>query len=309
MTLSPWLRFFRFPNLPTVPGDALAGGALALPFNWFFAEQIWHFYGAALVVLFAYMFGLADNDVAGAKSDATDAPERPIPAGEITLAQARLARTACLLALVLTVYFTKFTYAYPLILALLVCIVIYNRFKGFVLMGLCRGLGFLIGVLAVAGDLHTFSDLVSRRPAYVIAFLAWTLHTAAITWLASDEHKAEKSMGVFRFIPGMATLLPIIAVATIDVEFRIVSTVVIIFNLLAYAAWFRTVWRLGKPHTPEIRRRAVGGAIGALMFMQAGFVAICAFGGGWILSVAVVFVFLFLARLSIRHFQPRITGS
>ena len=30
MKLLPWFRFFRLPNLPTAPGDALAGAAFAL---------------------------------------------------------------------------------------------------------------------------------------------------------------------------------------------------------------------------------------------------------------------------------------
>ena len=30
MKLLPWFRFFRLPNLPTAPGDALAGAAVGL---------------------------------------------------------------------------------------------------------------------------------------------------------------------------------------------------------------------------------------------------------------------------------------
>ncbi|MGN0852705.1 MAG: hypothetical protein ACI4Q3_04940 [Kiritimatiellia bacterium] len=28
MKLRPWFKFFRLPNLPTAPGDALAGAAM-----------------------------------------------------------------------------------------------------------------------------------------------------------------------------------------------------------------------------------------------------------------------------------------
>ena len=30
MKIRPWLQFFRLPNLPTAPGDALAGAAFLL---------------------------------------------------------------------------------------------------------------------------------------------------------------------------------------------------------------------------------------------------------------------------------------
>jgi len=317
---SPWLRLFRFPNLPTVPGDALAGGVVALfaanisvwencacfggPHNCFYpipvSNVINAVFGASLVVLFAYMFGLADNDIAGAKSDAIDAPERPIPAGEITLAQAKLARTTCLLALVVTAYLFKITYIYPVAVALLAAIIIYNRFKGFLLMGLCRGLGLVCGVVVVLWSTDILSVLWSAD--ILSAFFAWTLYTAGITWLASDEHIAERGMGKFRFVPGLAVLLPLALMWRTP---KVIEwTVFIVFSLAAYAIWFRAVWPLGKTHAPAVRRRAVGRAIGALMLIQMGFIFAYEEESLWI-AIAI----LFLARFAIRFFQPKITGS
>ena len=96
MSIRPWLRFFRVPNLPTALGDAAAGSALAFamlaggeaPSDGVLAA----FLAAAAAELLLYLFGLADNDIAGAESDARDAPDRPIPSGEISLRAARVAR-------------------------------------------------------------------------------------------------------------------------------------------------------------------------------------------------------------------------
>ena len=53
-------------------------------------------FAAAVGVLFIYMFGLADNDVVDARADAENAPDRPIPRGEISQPVALVAMFACL---------------------------------------------------------------------------------------------------------------------------------------------------------------------------------------------------------------------
>ena len=78
-----WLRLFRVVNLPTVPGDVFVGAALMSFFSW---RAMSGLAAAACASVFLYMFGLADNDIVGAKGDSG----RPIPDGEITLGAARL---------------------------------------------------------------------------------------------------------------------------------------------------------------------------------------------------------------------------
>ena len=92
---NPWLRFFRVPNLPTAPGDALAGAAFMMPVGDATLPQA---FAAAVGVLFMYMFGLADNDVVDARADAENAPERPIPRGEISPMSASVAIVVCVCA-------------------------------------------------------------------------------------------------------------------------------------------------------------------------------------------------------------------
>ena len=304
--ISPWLRFFRLPNLPTVPGDALAGAALALAVS---NSQLLTFNSqllTSLIVLFAYMFGLADNDIAGEFEDRANAPERPIPAGEITLPQARLARTTCLLAAVALAYFSKLTVLLPFVAVLLIFVLLYNRMKndfritGFFVMGLCRGMGLACGIVTATWLEHIIPTL-EMYFAYAAAFLAWTLYTAAITWLASDEHEADKGMDFFRFIPGMAVLIPL---ATLRFYGGNAFLPILLFCVAAYVAWVLAVLPLGKPHNPDLRRRAVGKSIGALMLLQAGFILTIR---DW--RLLCVFLSLVIIRALMRHFRPKITGS
>ena len=90
------------PNLPTAPGDALAGAAfLLVAMPEVFVYSLPRVVAAGVAALCFYLFGLADNDIVGYASDQTNAPERPLPRGEISLRAARVARLLCLMGAVL----------------------------------------------------------------------------------------------------------------------------------------------------------------------------------------------------------------
>ena len=93
--IAPWLRFFRLPNLPTAPGDALAGAAFMLPAG---DATLARAFAAAVGALFMYMYGLAVNDEIDANNDVEAAPDRPIPSGEISMKAARTVGCMCLIA-------------------------------------------------------------------------------------------------------------------------------------------------------------------------------------------------------------------
>ena len=143
-----YLRFFRAANLVTAPGDALVGAAAAL----------------ALTSLLMYMFGLADNDIVGAP---TDPKTRPVAAGEISLRAAKLARGACLT--LAAVAFALAGGCFPLLVALTALIIVYNRTKNPLLMGLARGANVLLG-----------------GPAWLPAAI-WTVYIAAVTKYSERE--------------------------------------------------------------------------------------------------------------------------
>ena len=197
--LMPWLRFFRVVNLPTVPGDVLVGAAAAM---WACRDSAADAEALVPVALAAasscclYLFGLADNDIVGAATD----EGRPIPAGEITMRAARIARGACLalgilpLAVIGALPFAGATAAFELLVAfaLVAVIVAYNRTKRPRLMGLCRGLNVVLGVSAIVPPLF-WPRLMRHAPlaACVIAAVvaAWTIYVAAVTWYSEGEER------------------------------------------------------------------------------------------------------------------------
>lgn len=185
--VKPWLKFFRVVNLPTVPGDVLAGAAVVWTLlggggNGVVVTRV---FLAALSAVAAYLFGLADNDIVGAK---TDGPERPIPAGEISVGAARLARGLCLGLVLLVGAAADLPPAWWVTMcALVASIVVYNRTKAWFLMGLCRGLNFLCGVV-VLFPFSEFLRLTGGQLLVVVGlFILWTLSVAGITKYSEGE--------------------------------------------------------------------------------------------------------------------------
>ena len=194
-----WLRLFRVVNLPTVPGDVLVGAALMSFFSW---RAISGLAAAACASVFLYMFGLADNDIVGAKGDSG----RPIPDGEITLGAARLARGLCLFAaLVVALIGSLPRFWWPVALALVLSIVVYNRTKWSVFMGLCRALNVVCGVACVK-IAFTQGDERLVYPVAVVAGL-WFLYIWAVTkYSEGEENNPGKKRLVGMFVGGIVYL-------------------------------------------------------------------------------------------------------
>ena len=87
-----WISLLRPPNLPTVPGDPLAG--------WFLAggTGVPAAVAAAGAALLFYIAGLILNDVADIEIDRRERPERPLPSGIISRRAALHAGLLCGLA-------------------------------------------------------------------------------------------------------------------------------------------------------------------------------------------------------------------
>lgn len=171
--LLSWLRLFRVVNLPTVPGDVLAGAAIAVAFGGGTVRpEVWW---AAVASVFMYMFGLADNDIMGASTDR----DRPIPEGAISLPAARIARG---LALGLVLISGSLGNLSPLwwisAFALAVLVVVYNRTKIAFVMGGCRALDVVLGAAAAMS-----------RPGWpvAIAALAWGSYFFFVTKCSEGE--------------------------------------------------------------------------------------------------------------------------
>lgn len=175
--LTAWLRLFRAVNLPTVPGDVFAGVAAA---GWLGDGDVVPraVAGAALAGVLLYMYGLADNDIVGAATDR----DRPIPQGLISMRFARIARGACILGAMATAVLVQLPHLWWLpAFFVTLCIVIYNRTKSPLLMGLCRGFNLLCGFAAASPELPR-----GRTAALALAAL-WTLYIAGVTKYSEGE--------------------------------------------------------------------------------------------------------------------------
>jgi len=333
MKLRPWLQFFRLPNLPTAPGDALAGAALLLgAFPETFGARLSATMGGLLPALasgaaawFFYLFGLADNDIAGAAEDARNTPERPIPSGRISMRAAKLARVLCLLMALGIGAVADLPWTWWVVAAWLVAVIcIYNRVKGALLMGCCRGLSLLAGGAALfRGDMvkgtHAFelggdgATMLVGVGALLLAALGWILYIGAVTKLSEGEERESEGLGNRRYVLGLAAFVPLTALVPI-VGYRlmlpevIIAPTLILLPLLSglwtFSTWCAAVGPLWMAHGPAERRAAVGRTIGALLQLQIGFMLLAPNP-----VFMIVALFLWFAARTIRRLAPSISGS
>ena len=319
---NPWLRLFRVPNLPTAPGDALVGAAFMMPAGDAMLPQA---FAAGVGVLFMYMYGLVDNDLADATADTSNAPDRPIPRGEISSRAATVMMFACLIAASLLPNWIvwhfrpgeRLPFLWNAVMVLLICcIYAYNRKKRAWLMGACRGLSVVCGGIAVwVPDYHPYTQRLLPYCWYLFAALivvavGWGAYIASVTKLSEGEERPSEGLGNRRFVLGLSAFLPLLGFVPIACTPGVMFTSCVPFILpvagccCAFVAWCIAVAPLWLPHGPQERRRAVGRTIGALIYLQIGFMLV------WPrLSFLVAAVGLWLASRLVRRLIPHISGS
>ncbi len=281
MKISGLLKLFRLPNLPTAPGDALAGAAFVVCFAIQSRAVTTHIsismviIASAIAALFLYMYGLADNDIVGVKEDIENNSPRPIPQGEISLFQAKVARAICLALAIIAGGVGRLPWQWWLgALGIVICVWFYNRFKnkckliGLLAMGLCRSMSLFSGALAVYGVLLKLGISISFPCGVFFLMLGWTGYIAAVTYLAYDEHNAKAGLGLHYYLLGIVSLIPIVGIIGFDKQFILVPTLVCAFMCLR---WILVLLPLRKEHAPADRRKAVGQTISALIYLQFGF--------------------------------------
>lgn len=224
----PWLRLFRVVNLPTVPGDVLVGAAAVLAaWGTRMSSQILTAVAAAGVAsVFIYLFGLVDNDIVGAKTDA----DRPIPRGEISLGAARVARAICWAAVLVA----GFVGGLPPLwwvtaCALLVVVITYNRTKDWFLMGVCRGLNVICGAASLVGIVEEANP---KDWPFIISVLAdgetllyagsaaliWTLYIAGVTKYSEGEETNPGKKATVGFLIGALVYLQLVALVVLTLQ-------------------------------------------------------------------------------------------
>ena len=214
-----WLRFFRVVNLPTVPGDVLVGAAAVLA-GGSGEVPVLPVVAAAFAACGLYLFGLADNDVVGAPTDVA----RPIPEGLVSLRAARVARGLCLFGSMILGAVADLPPGWWIAaFALAVAIVVYNRTKACLVMGLCRGLNVLCGAAAVAA--------AGNRLAPVVAAVVWILYIAGVTaYSVGEEDDPEKRRRV-GFLVGAIVYLQLLALMVFAVKPLLVAGAVLLVIL------------------------------------------------------------------------------
>jgi 4-hydroxybenzoate polyprenyltransferase len=190
MTLSPYARLVRLPNLPTALADiclaALAVGAL--PERWLAFLLL---AGASACL---YSAGMVFNDWFDVAEDRRDRPDRPIPSGQVSLRQALrlgagLLASGLLLAVLAGLDLVQRHQAGSLLGPVLVAallvgmIFLYDGWLkhtplGPVAMGSCRFLNVLLGVSVSGGMAWPLGPHLA---------LVVGLYIVGVTWFARNE--------------------------------------------------------------------------------------------------------------------------
>ena len=234
--LKAWLKFFRVVNLPTVPGDVLVGAAATMAAHGW-ASSFRPVVAACVVSVFLYMFGLADNDIVGAKTD----KGRPIADGQISLGAARWARGLCIFAALIVGSLANLPPAWWVVAFLLaVAIVVYNRTKGCLMMGLCRGFNVICGGSALTGE--------PKLLGLGVCAVLWTVYVAAVTKYSEGEEMDAAKKRRVGFLIGAIVYLQLTALLVA----YLTSSCAAIRNLLLTGAALLIVLRLMKRVLPEV---------------------------------------------------------
>ncbi len=235
-----WLKFFRIVNIPTVPGDVLAGASVAWTcLGPTACSTLARPFYAALASIAIYLFGMADNDIVGAP---TDDASRPIPAGALTLTAAKIARTLCLASVLIIGALANLPSEWWITIALLTAAIIsYNRTKFALLMGLCRGLNFLSGIAVVvpflSGGLPPKADLIWMTA----LFLLWTLFITFVTKYSEGEHLNPRRKQIVGILIGALIYLQLIVLVLFPVRPFLITGAALLIAL-----------RLMKKSLPEV---------------------------------------------------------
>lgn len=305
--LKPWFRFFRLPNLPTAPGDALAGAAFCLAVGGgtdAAASQAWvTVVASGVAALLFYLFGLADNDLVGLASAAPDeaAGGRPLATGEISVRAARIARAACLAGALGVGFGGTRPPGWGLAAVVLAGLILaYNRTKNTWLMGACRGASALCGAAAAMPFVPASARTAAGAGVAALA-LGLTLYVAAVTKLSEGEERPSEGLGNRRYLLGLTAFAPLASCAVLPPDCLLMPAVGCLF---AFWAWCAAVAPLWRPHGPPERRRAVGRAVGALLYLHIGFLMSVPRPSCLTLAAA-----LWLAARLARRLAPDVTGS
>ncbi len=278
MALRPYLELARPANVVTAFADVLAGFAAAGALLYDVDGGLG---GDLLSLLLAtaglYGGGVVFNDVFDAKLDAAERPERPIPSGRVTRAQAA-AFGAVLL--IFGVSAAGFVGLIPFIVAALIAAgaILYDAagkhhpVLGPLNMGACRGGNLLLGVSAVPAMLADVWFIALIPVAYV----------GAVTAISRGEvHGGMRSTGVLAVFLVSAVVVALLVLG-VRLDYRTLPAIpfLALFAVLVYP---RFVGAALDPSPGRVRKAVKAGVL-SLIAMDA---TLAAGFGGWTAGLVV----------------------
>lgn len=175
-----YLALARVSNLPTVWTNVLAGMVAAG------VGVAWDTFAVvAAAVSLLYIGGMVLNDAFDWRFDATDRPDRPIPAGEVGATAAFVAGCALLAAGVLALVFAGATVQAGIIAVALAAAILYYNYRhkrdplGPFVMGVCRGLVYCAAAASAGRVDSTVLVWATVMAAYVVALTLVAKHADA----------------------------------------------------------------------------------------------------------------------------------
>ncbi len=256
-----WLQLIRPPNLITVPGDPLAGTVLAFAAG--VQGNLLAAIAAAIVALLLYISGLIMNDYVDIEEDKIDRPDRPLSSGSISpLMAVTVAIAISLIAVAISFIINPVTGITAILL--IITIALYNFvlksyiLVGSVIMGVCRGLSFLLGAFAVGYKIGIHSFTI------ILAVSAIILYIASVTTIAANETE-EVYIGIKRWVPTAAIFFLLLIINPLAGNFIWLALLPGIAAIIISVIIAKQL--AGEP-APELVQKSIGLYIRLLLLIQ-----------------------------------------
>lgn len=262
-----YLRLMRPANIITAIADILAGVAISGFLGAEVANYLDHLLPMMclfLATIGLYGGGVVFNDVMDAELDKKERPERPIPSGIISHAQAIVLGIYLLLVGGLAAFSVGKTTGF-IALAIIILALVYNKWGkhyswGLINMGLCRGLNLLMGISVVVPVLCKYWWLGLIPLVYI----------AAVTAISKGEvHGGNQRTLKIAAVCYLLICGSILAMAVINKHVWESVPFVALFAFMIY----RPLLRAMKDPSAANTGKAVKGGIIALIVMDAAWVA------------------------------------
>jgi 4-hydroxybenzoate polyprenyltransferase len=297
-----WLRLLRLPNLATAAADVLAGFLVVSGLRVVDLPPAACWFALVAGICF-YAGGVVLNDVCDVDLDRRERPERPLPAGSISVRAAANLAKALLAVGAASACGAAFAARSPwpaLVGAgLTAAIWLYDRHAkgtplGPVVMGTCRGLAWLLGMTAAGGPAAMHQWAVPAGMA---------VYVAGITLFARDEAGTSRAITLAAGAAAMAAGLALAAAfvwapmrldATVAGRPLPASTWLALWAVIGASIVLRAAVAILDP-APARVRTAVGNAIMSIITLDA-ILVLAACGEQWAVVVLLLLGVFVLGR-------------